>query len=312
MKGSGKNFLSHQITDFHLLFYRKGFGKGLILNGIINICKQMFRLCLTKISKKGVLGVEIPVEIYSDQKGYYDRQCPNPECEYVFKIFMEDWKEKVSDEEVHCPMCGHIASSGEWFTYEQLDEMESIASEWAMGLIQGEINKIFTNLSSSTRHNKFLKVSYKPSKKITFRNNPIGQREEWEVDITCEDCGTRYSVIGSAYFCPCCGHNAVDNVFDESLDTIQKMIDSKNEMFITFEQMYGRDKADTMCRSMLEGSLADLVSTFQKFALERYSKLTTKKVRPNDFQIVEKGCTLFSEASGQGYDSWLSEMKLNI
>ncbi|MBE0068267.1 MULTISPECIES: integrase core domain-containing protein [Clostridia] len=47
---------------------------------------------------------EIPVEFTSDEKGYYDRQCPNEKCEYVFKIYMEDWKEKVSDEQVFCPM----------------------------------------------------------------------------------------------------------------------------------------------------------------------------------------------------------------
>lgn len=35
--------------------------------------------------------ISIPVEFTSDEKGYYDRQCPNDKCEFVFKIYMEDW-----------------------------------------------------------------------------------------------------------------------------------------------------------------------------------------------------------------------------
>ena len=52
--------------------------------------------------------MEIPITFQSDKKGYFDRECPNENCLYSFKINMNDWKEKVSDEEVHCPMCGHI------------------------------------------------------------------------------------------------------------------------------------------------------------------------------------------------------------
>ena len=50
--------------------------------------------------------ISIPVEFTSDEKGYYDRQCPNDKCEFVFKIYMEDWKDKISDEQVFCPLIG--------------------------------------------------------------------------------------------------------------------------------------------------------------------------------------------------------------
>ncbi len=74
---------------------------------------------------------EIPVEFTSDEKGYYDRQCPNEKCEYVFKIYMEDWKEKVSDEQVFCPMCGHTAPSEQWYTHEQIEAIQEIAASYA-------------------------------------------------------------------------------------------------------------------------------------------------------------------------------------
>ena len=66
--------------------------------------------------------------------------------------------------------------------------------------------------------------------KISFTNNPIGQSEEWETEICCEKCGTHYSVIGSAYFCPCCGYNSAVSAYYDSLDSIGKMLDTLPEM----------------------------------------------------------------------------------
>ena len=76
--------------------------------------------------------ISIPVTFNSDEKGYFDRECPNEDCLYTFKILMKDWEEKVSDDEVHCPMCGHIDTSDKWWTQDQLEKMQEIASSWAM------------------------------------------------------------------------------------------------------------------------------------------------------------------------------------
>ena len=254
--------------------------------------------------------MEIPITFLSDEKGYFDRECPNENCLYRFKVHMDDWKEKVSDEEVHCPMCGHIDTADNWWTQDQLDSMEEIAASYAMSLISEELDKTFGRLARSTRNNKFVKITYKPGRRITFQNNPIGQSEEWETDITCEKCGTRYSVIGSAYFCPCCGFNSAANAFTESMDSIEKMLASLPEMKKMLTNSYGRDKAETMCRGLLESSIGDTVSAFQKFASCRYDNLTGKTSRVNDFQIVEKGSQLFQDATGKGYEEWLSVREL--
>lgn len=255
--------------------------------------------------------MEIPITLQSDKKGYFDRECPNENCLYTFKINMKDWEEKVSDEEVHCPMCGHIDTSEKWWTQKQLEEMENRATDYAVALISEKLDEAFGSLARSTRQNKFVKITYKPGRRITFENNPIGQSEEWETDITCEECGTRYSVIGSAYFCPCCGHNSAVSAFDESMDSVEKMLASLPEMKQMLTVSYGRDKAETMCRGLLESSIGDIVSAFQKFAACHYDKLTGKTSRINDFQIVEKGSQLFKDIIGKGYEEWLSEKELH-
>lgn len=152
----------------------------------------------------------------------------------------------------------------------------------------------------------------KPNQRTTFVNNPIGQRPEWELEITCEKCETRYSVIGSAYFCPCCGHNAVEHVFNESLDRVQTMVESIDDIYTIYETNYGKDKAESMCRSMIEGTLGDIVSAYQKYAEDIYRQIAqTNRVRVNDFQIIEKGSKLFFEAIGKGYDVWLTDEEIS-
>ena len=254
--------------------------------------------------------MDIPIELIPDEKGYFDRECPNENCLYTFKIKMQDWKDKVSDEEVHCPMCGHIDTSEKWWTQAQLDSASKIASDYVMNMISGELDNIFGHLARSTRGNKFVKITYKPGKRISFNNNPIGQSEEWETEIECDKCGTRYSVIGSAYFCPCCGNNSAISVFDESLDSIEKMLESLDEMKELLTNAYCRDKAETISRSLLESSLGDFVSAFQKFAECVYKQKSSVKVRVNDFQIVEKGSNLFLNAVGKGYNEWLTKQEI--
>lgn len=255
--------------------------------------------------------MEIPITLNSDEKGYFDRECPNEDCLYTFKIFMKDWKEKVSDEEVHCPMCGHIDTSDKWWTQEQLESMREIAASYAMNKIQNKLDKAFGEMARSTKNNKFVKITYEPGRKISFINNPIGQREEWETEICCEQCGTRYSVIGSAYFCPCCGYNSAVSSFKESMDSIEKMLDSLSDLRQLFTSNYGKDKADTMCRSLLESSIGDIVSAFQKVASCHYDSLTGLSSRVNDFQIVEKGSDLFEKHTGKGYSEWLDVEEIN-
>lgn len=256
--------------------------------------------------------ITIPVTLRSDEKGYFDRECPNEDCLYTFKVLMKDWEEKVSDEEVHCPLCGHIDTSDKWWTQDQLKKMQEIAASWAMNYVQKELDKSFGKIAQSTRNNKFIKITYKPGKRVTFINNPIGQSKEWETEICCEKCGTHYSVIGSAYFCPCCGYNSAVNSFNDSLDSIRKMLESLREMKEMMTKKYNLDSAETMCRSLLESSIGDMISAFQKFASCKYEELSGKASRVNDFQIVEKGSQLFDDETGKKYSDWLSAYELNF
>ena len=43
--------------------------------------------------------INIPITLQSDENGYFDRECPNENCLYQFKIKLKDWEEKLEDME---------------------------------------------------------------------------------------------------------------------------------------------------------------------------------------------------------------------
>ena len=43
---------------------------------------------------------KISVSLPTDSEGYFDRECPSPECQCQFKVHEDDWRDKVRDEEV--------------------------------------------------------------------------------------------------------------------------------------------------------------------------------------------------------------------
>lgn len=80
---------------------------------------------------------QVSVEIKADEKGYLDRQCPAENCEFLFKINEQDWKNICRDEAVWCPMCGHEAPAKHWFSKAQVEHAEREAKR----LVAGRIDK---------------------------------------------------------------------------------------------------------------------------------------------------------------------------
>ena len=257
------------------------------------------------------MDIEIPIKILSDEKGYLDRQCPNENCQFEFKVNMQDWNEKTTNNVAYCPLCGYTAQKNSWYTTEQINAMREVAMSWARNYVAEKIGDMFSDLARSTRNNKFVKITYKRNRPVTFVNNPIGAKDEWNLDITCEKCETRYSVIGSAFFCPCCGYNSASNVFDTSMDTITIMLQSLDDMKSSLTAQFDMDTAETMCRSMLENSLGQVVSAFQKFAQCRFKEISGVEKRVNDFQMVDKGSKYFFDETGSGYEAFLSSDEIN-
>ncbi|MBR3320649.1 MAG: hypothetical protein IKG04_01730, partial [Exiguobacterium sp.] len=244
---------------------------------------------------------EMPIQIRSDENGFFDRECPNEECLFTFKIDLKDWEEKVSDEHVFCPRCGCDAPSDKWWTQEQLTALNENVSSFALGLVHDELKTVFKDMERKSRRNKCVRITYKPGRRPQYANLPITQSEEWSAEIVCDDCGVRFSVIGNAYFCPCCGKDLTTNAIRESLASYHRRIEGFEKLRAFYEGEFGEEEAARQLALLREDTLDSLVGTFESFAKNRYLELGGQPQRGNVFQRVFDGSNLFKDLIGKEY-----------
>src|SRR5659263_405567 len=80
---------------------------------------------------------QVRIEMPLDENEYFDRKCPNEDCNRIFKVKFKDWRNIVKDEVVYCPICKHEAPATEWNTSEQFEYIKSIG----INHIQSQIGK---------------------------------------------------------------------------------------------------------------------------------------------------------------------------
>jgi len=254
-------------------------------------------------------GVQVPIEFPLDDDGYLDRNCSHPECQSDFKVLFDDWRDKVRDEEVFCPLCRHAADSGEWNTEGQQEFIQQAANRY----IQKELGDAFR--SSARRFNQsqprggFIKMSmsYRPSPLPILI--PITATEIMRQKSTCEKCGCRYSSIGAAFFCPACGHNSASSTFDGAVATVRKTLDALDVIQQALAGATDGDTAENSIRHICENGLVKLVSALQRFAEARFDTLPNRAAfdpRRNLFQNLTESNDLWRAANGSSYADMLT------
>ncbi len=250
---------------------------------------------------------QISVPIEADKDGYLDRECPNDDCLFQFKVDEKDWEKLFKDEKVFCPLCRHEAKSNSWFTTEQIEQ----AKEQAIKHIHVHIDKALEqgarDFNSKQPRNSFIKMSVKVTgAKPLHYIMPVPSKEEMQLKIQCKVCNANYAVIGSAFFCPCCGHNSAEETFDNSLKKIQDKI--KNIPIIRQAvETVSKDEAENTCRSLIETSLGECVVAFQRFCEVNFTtRAPEKNVKFNAFQNIEIGAKYWKGILGETYADWLT------
>jgi uncharacterized Zn finger protein (UPF0148 family) len=267
----------------------------------------MFDKLINELNRLNNFQVSVPIDV--DEDGYFDRECPDNECLFQFKVNDEDWKNIFKDEAVFCPMCGGQSTSNTFNTTEQVEN----ATRQGMEYFEGRIDKAIVDGAKDFNRRQpkggFISMSIKvtgtkPEKIIL----PIPAREAFERKISCEKCNSRYAVIGSAFFCPSCGHNSVEKTFDNSMETIESSIKSIDIIKDALSKI-SKDTAETTCRSLIEKGLLDCVVSFQRFCDIIYKKQPNakSKVPFNAFQKIDVGEGLWKDLLQEGYSDWLTK-----
>lgn len=252
---------------------------------------------------------QVSVPIGCDDKGYVDRECPATNCQFQFKIKKEDWTNLCRDEAVWCPICGHSAPAKSWFTKAQVAHVERQARKFIESKIDGAIRADARAFNSRQPKNSFISMSMKVGGAPHYSSYkiPAAASEAMQLEIACEKCTCRFAVIGSAYFCPSCGHNSVDRVFDDSLRKIRAKKDNIELIRNAIAGLGKKDEAELTCRSMIESCLLDGVTAFQKCCEGLYASTNPAVAAPmTAFQRLSQGSDLWKARVGVAYSDILT------
>ncbi|MEZ5692250.1 MAG: hypothetical protein R3D99_00045 [Altererythrobacter sp.] len=252
---------------------------------------------------------EFSVSIENDEEGYFDRECPSEDCLFQFKVLSEDWEAKVRDDEVFCPSCGHSADADKWWTQQQIEH----AQQAAIAEIAGTINKAMARDAAQWNRRQQKGGLISMTLKVDDRNTqvllPPAAAEAMRLKITCPSCECSYAVVGAAFFCPACGHNAADQQFSQSITGIIQSLDAIPSVKSAIAD---RDIAENTIRLLIENGLQNAVTAFQRCAEAIYETLPSAgKARRNAFQNLSDGDALWVAATGKTYSTHLSPDELS-
>jgi hypothetical protein len=253
------------------------------------------------------------VPIAADKNGFIDRECPSQDCLFPFKVHRDDWKKIFRDDEVFCPQCRHSAPSNRWHTQAQIKHFEGKARNYMERELHNMLQGFGRDFNSRQDRNSLVTISMKVSggsyRSYTLPSPAI---EPFELTIKCDDCGARFAVIGSAFFCPCCGRNSAEKMFDSSLEKIEAKLGNLDALRSLLEKVGQKNEAANICRSLIESCLFDLVGALQRLCEELYARTPRCELAPfNAFQRLTQSSEMWRKPIGEGYEEWLGQSDFN-
>lgn len=262
-----------------------------------NLLREIRRLDQTKAE------VSLPL----DEDGYLDRECPNGNCQFQFKIHAEDWKSICRDEEVFCPLCRHAAPAKSWFTKDQADKINRTIQSVFGGAIRRGMKADADQWNRRQPSNSLIKIRMSVQSSAPPIVLPISAAEPMRQKTTCTQCRCRYSYIGSAFFCPSCGENSAEQTFAQSLESIRVAVSSDDKI----RSVMDRDDAQVAIRLLREKGLNDAVMAFQRLAERLYARVPgAPSARRNVFQSLDEGAALRVSAGLKPYSGFLTATEL--
>ncbi|MEN6334144.1 MAG: hypothetical protein ABFE01_07765 [Phycisphaerales bacterium] len=257
--------------------------------------------------------VRLPVN--TDADGYSDRECPNEECLFQFKVVAGECGDSFEGKQMHCPLCGVLAPASSFWTKEHLAQARQQVQRHLSARIGQAIAqdaRSFNAFNARQPRGGFISMSleYKGATHVSSLV-PLEAAEEMQLKIACEQCGAHFAVVGSAFFCPKCGHSSAVRMFNDAMAKIEAKIEHLDRVVQAVAQT-DKDAAELTRRSMVESGVTDAVVAFQRLMEERYlaQPNVPQKLPQNVFQRLPDGSDLWKAIGCPAYNDVLSPTEL--
>jgi hypothetical protein len=224
----------------------------------------------------------ISLTILPDAKGMIDRQCPKDSCGQLFKTNLDDWKTIVRDEECFCPCCRNRSLAKDYLPSQQ---------------------------RSSVMHHLHLAImnNWKYGQSIIGNLKALDCVGEFEIDMQCELCSLRFSVIGAAYFCPSCGHSSVVQNASETIQKTMLTATKIDSIRLSLEATQSKTEAAILIKAVIEHGVSACIGTLQAFSETIYNSSSITPAPFNAFQNTDRANRLWMDLKQQGYHHWLTQ-----
>lgn len=157
------------------------------------------------------MGIAMQVELPLDSEGYLRRQCPR--CERVFKRHSNPDTEGSGETEptivYFCPYCGEPSPSDQWFTDEQVDYIQALASTETVRMVQRQLQPSVERFNRTSDGLVSMKLDipesvpppplFEPGDMLAIEppchpEDPIKVIEGWQGELHCLVCGEPFVV----------------------------------------------------------------------------------------------------------------------
>ncbi len=202
----------------------------------------------------------ISVPVTDDVDGYFDTECPSEECLFQFKVHGDEWKTKVRGEEVFFHNCGHTAEAQIWWTKEQPEHAKEAALAKVKSSISRDLRRDASQRNRRQSRSGFVSLTVKVDNRPGQVPLPPAAAESMRLKIACPACACRFAVIGAAFFCPACGHNAADQQFTQTTKGIRRSLQALDTVRTAIPD---RDTAENTVRLIVESGPQNAVTAFQ-------------------------------------------------
>lgn len=209
------------------------------------------------------LGSQFSIAIPPDEEGLVGRECPMVECEGYFKL-QPGTGLTGRNLPTHCPYCGHVAASNNFFTKAQIEYAKSVA----LRKVTDALVKDLKGLEFNNRSRGGFGISL--SMKVSGSPRPIRfyREKKLETEVVCNNCTLRYTIYGVFGFCPDCGVHNSQQILNKNLELVEKIL------------AVAETQDQQIAKQLIENALEDCVSAFDGFGRETCRVFASKAAKP--------------------------------
>jgi hypothetical protein len=225
------------------------------------------------------------VGLYTDEAGYFGRQCPDRECRTFFKLSVAEYEGAPQSLRLTCPVCGLIADHQRFITPEQKQRSEAAALEFARAAADQVIRDWSRRQRSRPQRSSGVRIEW-----TAHRNPPRSPRhlptyiEQTTIRMfECPNGGHRAVIYDLLAFCPWCGPDKTPPhaVFEDNLAAQRRLLALVGELP---DEARASVEAVGSVTALTERALTGIVAATQNLA----KRLHAQRGKDNPWQNVDR------------------------